>query len=160
MVTNTPKRHQKYAMPKFECRPRPLWSSIAHAPVTMAGRPNRTWMPTPARKSGLVDGIGMPKSTVFSGGIGFHSVFYIGPRFAGVGSAASTIATISATSHGRSDKRAAKATPRGLTEQDPAAWDLQMTEEAEALLRRASAMGTVGRYQLEGRGAVGPRGAT
>jgi len=36
-----------------------------------------------------------------------------------------------------------------LAEQDPAAWDLQMTEEAEALLRRASAMGTVGRYQLE-----------
>src|SRR5262245_59730842 len=222
MVTNTPKRHQKYAMPKFECRPRPLWSSIAHAPVTMAARPNRTWMPTPARKSGLVDGIGMPKSTVISGGIGFHSVFYIGPRFAGVGSAASTIATISATSHGRSVKRAAKAQPRGLrrrsglaarmriescqmsesgslryfaalrlasrrvvallpqepealgllalmlhaearsnarrgrnggyvplAEQDPAAWDLQMTEEAEALLRRASAMGSIGRYQLE-----------
>src|SRR6516164_5005940 len=77
MVTNTPKRHQKYAMPKFECRPRPLWSSIAHAVVTIAARPNRTWMPTPARKSGLVDGIGMPKSTVFSGGIGFHSASYM-----------------------------------------------------------------------------------
>src|SRR5262249_72156 len=36
-----------------------------------------------------------------------------------------------------------------LAEEDPAAWDLQMIEEAEALLRRASAMGSIGRYQLE-----------
>lgn len=37
-----------------------------------------------------------------------------------------------------------------LTEQDPALWDWRMIEEAEALLRRASALGSVGRYQLEG----------
>ena len=36
-----------------------------------------------------------------------------------------------------------------LAEQDPAAWDAQLIEEAEALLRRASRMGVVGRYQLE-----------
>ena len=37
-----------------------------------------------------------------------------------------------------------------LAEQDPALWDWQMIEEAEALLRRASALGSIGRYQLEG----------
>jgi predicted RNA polymerase sigma factor len=37
-----------------------------------------------------------------------------------------------------------------LAEQDPEAWNSQMIEEAEALLRRASALGSVGRYQLEG----------
>jgi RNA polymerase sigma-70 factor (ECF subfamily) len=37
-----------------------------------------------------------------------------------------------------------------LAEQDPALWDSQMIEEAEALLRRASAVGSIGRYQLEG----------
>ena len=36
-----------------------------------------------------------------------------------------------------------------LAEQDPAAWDAQLIEEAEALLLRASAMGRIGRYQLE-----------
>src|SRR6266851_7583395 len=36
-----------------------------------------------------------------------------------------------------------------LTDQDPAAWDARLIEEAEALLFRASSMGTVGRYQLE-----------
>lgn len=36
-----------------------------------------------------------------------------------------------------------------LAEQDPALWDAQMINEAEALLRRASALGKVGRYQLE-----------
>lgn len=36
-----------------------------------------------------------------------------------------------------------------LAEQDPAAWDAAMIEEAEALLLSASAMGVVGRYQLE-----------
>lgn len=36
-----------------------------------------------------------------------------------------------------------------LAQQDPAAWDTQLIEEAEALLLRASAMGRVGRYQLE-----------
>ena len=37
-----------------------------------------------------------------------------------------------------------------LAEQDPASWDSQMIVEAEALLRRASALGSIGRYQLEG----------
>src|SRR5712671_4499942 len=37
-----------------------------------------------------------------------------------------------------------------LAEQDPALWDSQMIDEAEALLRRASALGSIGRYQLEG----------
>jgi RNA polymerase sigma-70 factor (ECF subfamily) len=36
-----------------------------------------------------------------------------------------------------------------LAAQDPAAWDARLIDEAEALLRRASAMGNVGRYQLE-----------
>jgi RNA polymerase sigma-70 factor (ECF subfamily) len=36
-----------------------------------------------------------------------------------------------------------------LAEQDPARWDARLIEEAEALLRRASVMGAVGRYQLE-----------
>jgi predicted RNA polymerase sigma factor len=37
-----------------------------------------------------------------------------------------------------------------LAEQDPALWDLAMIAEAEALLLRASALGSIGRYQLEG----------
>jgi RNA polymerase sigma-70 factor (ECF subfamily) len=37
-----------------------------------------------------------------------------------------------------------------LAEQDPAQWDSQMIDEAEALLRRASALGSIGRYRLEG----------
>jgi len=37
-----------------------------------------------------------------------------------------------------------------LAEQDPAHWDSQMIDEAEALLRSASALGSIGRYQLEG----------
>jgi predicted RNA polymerase sigma factor len=37
-----------------------------------------------------------------------------------------------------------------LANQDPALWDWQMIDEAEALLRRASALGSIGRYQLEG----------
>ena len=37
-----------------------------------------------------------------------------------------------------------------LAEQDPALWDSQMIDEAEALLRARSALGTIGRYQLEG----------
>ncbi len=36
-----------------------------------------------------------------------------------------------------------------LAEQDPAAWDSQMIAEAELLLRRASELGSIGRYQLE-----------
>ncbi|MDQ1451921.1 MAG: hypothetical protein QOK38_1787 [Acidobacteriaceae bacterium] len=37
-----------------------------------------------------------------------------------------------------------------LAAQNPALWDVQMIDEAEALLRRAGARGLVGRYQLEG----------
>jgi predicted RNA polymerase sigma factor len=37
-----------------------------------------------------------------------------------------------------------------LAEQDPALWDATMIAEAEALLLRASALGSIGRYQLEG----------
>jgi RNA polymerase sigma-70 factor (ECF subfamily) len=37
-----------------------------------------------------------------------------------------------------------------LAEQDPKLWDSQMIDEAEALLVRASAFGSIGRYQLEG----------
>jgi RNA polymerase sigma-70 factor (ECF subfamily) len=37
-----------------------------------------------------------------------------------------------------------------LAEQDPALWDSQMIDVAEALLLRASALGSIGRYQLEG----------
>jgi len=36
-----------------------------------------------------------------------------------------------------------------LAEQDPASWNSQMIGEAEALLRRASTLGSIGRYQLE-----------
>jgi RNA polymerase sigma-70 factor (ECF subfamily) len=36
-----------------------------------------------------------------------------------------------------------------LAEQDPSLWDSQMMAEAEALLRRASTLGTIGRFQLE-----------
>jgi len=36
-----------------------------------------------------------------------------------------------------------------LAEQDPAAWDARLIEEAEALLFRASRSGATGRYQLE-----------
>lgn len=36
-----------------------------------------------------------------------------------------------------------------LREQDVSRWDAAMIDEAEALLRRASAFGTIGRYQLE-----------
>ncbi len=36
-----------------------------------------------------------------------------------------------------------------LAEQDPAVWNSQMIDEAETLLLRASALGTLGRYQLE-----------
>jgi predicted RNA polymerase sigma factor len=37
-----------------------------------------------------------------------------------------------------------------LAEQDPASWDAQMIAEAESLLLRASALRSLGRYQLEG----------
>jgi predicted RNA polymerase sigma factor len=37
-----------------------------------------------------------------------------------------------------------------LAEQDPALWDSQMIDEAEALLLSASAFESIGRYQLEG----------
>ena len=37
-----------------------------------------------------------------------------------------------------------------LAEQDPELWDGELIREAEALLVRASALGAIGRYQLEG----------
>jgi predicted RNA polymerase sigma factor len=50
-------------------------------------------------------------------------------------------------------RRRARRTPDGayvpLAEQDQTAWELPMIAEAEALLRRASARGVLGRYQLE-----------
>jgi predicted RNA polymerase sigma factor len=36
-----------------------------------------------------------------------------------------------------------------LAEQDPSLWNSRLIDEAEALLHRASAQGTIGRYQLE-----------
>lgn len=51
-------------------------------------------------------------------------------------------------------RRHARRNSRGeyvpLAEQDPALWDSQNIDEAETLLRRASEMGSIGRYQLEG----------
>jgi len=51
-------------------------------------------------------------------------------------------------------RRHARRNPDGhyvpLAEQDPARWDRAMIDEAEALLSRASAIGAIGRYQLEG----------
>jgi RNA polymerase sigma-70 factor, ECF subfamily len=49
----------------------------------------------------------------------------------------------------RSARRGAKGDYVPLAEQDPALWDSQLIEEAETLLRRAGAMGAIGRYQLE-----------
>jgi predicted RNA polymerase sigma factor len=50
-------------------------------------------------------------------------------------------------------RRRARRNARGeyvpLSEQDPSLWDAQMIDEAEDLLRRASALGAIGRYQLE-----------
>jgi RNA polymerase sigma-70 factor (ECF subfamily) len=50
-------------------------------------------------------------------------------------------------------RRDARRDPQGeyvpLAEQDPAAWDAALIEEAEALLSRASAIPGLGRYQLE-----------
>ena len=51
-------------------------------------------------------------------------------------------------------RRRARRNERGeyvpLAEQDTALWDTRMIDEAEALLRRACALGSIGRYQLEG----------
>src|SRR5882724_8759093 len=49
----------------------------------------------------------------------------------------------------RSARRSANGDYIPLAEQDPAAWDQRLIGEAEALLFRASAMSTVGRFQLE-----------
>src|SRR5262249_9502697 len=50
-------------------------------------------------------------------------------------------------------RRAARRNGRGdyvpLAHQDPAAWDVKLIEEAEALLLQASRKGVIGRYQLE-----------
>jgi RNA polymerase sigma-70 factor (ECF subfamily) len=51
-------------------------------------------------------------------------------------------------------RRRARRTTEGefvpLGEQDPGLWDSEMIDDAEAQLRRASALGALGRYQLEG----------
>ncbi len=51
-------------------------------------------------------------------------------------------------------RRRSRRSPAGayvpLAEQDPALWDSQMIDAAEGLLLRASALGSIGRYQLEG----------
>lgn len=50
-------------------------------------------------------------------------------------------------------RRGARRTGQGdyvaLAAQDPGKWDAAMIDEAEALLRRAGALGAIGRYQLE-----------
>jgi RNA polymerase sigma-70 factor (ECF subfamily) len=50
-------------------------------------------------------------------------------------------------------RRAARRDSRGefvpLAEQDPSAWDASLIAEAEVVLRRASALNAIGRYQLE-----------
>jgi len=49
----------------------------------------------------------------------------------------------------RSARRNANGDYVPLNEQDPMLWDAALIDEAEALLRRASAIGGIGRYQLE-----------
>jgi predicted RNA polymerase sigma factor len=49
----------------------------------------------------------------------------------------------------RRARRSAQGEYVPLAEQDPAVWDSQMIVEAEALLRRASTLKSIGRYQLE-----------
>jgi RNA polymerase sigma-70 factor (ECF subfamily) len=49
----------------------------------------------------------------------------------------------------RSARRNAEGDYVPLADQDPAFWNAPMIDEAEALLLRASAMGAIGRYQLE-----------
>lgn len=49
----------------------------------------------------------------------------------------------------RNARRSAQGAYVPLADQDPALWDTPVIEEAEALLLRASAMGAIGRYQLE-----------
>jgi len=49
----------------------------------------------------------------------------------------------------REARRDAQGEYAPLAEQDPARWDAALIEEAEALLRRASALPGIGRYQLE-----------
>jgi RNA polymerase sigma-70 factor (ECF subfamily) len=50
-------------------------------------------------------------------------------------------------------RRGARRNARGeyvpLADQDPALWNAELIEEAEALLYRASTMGVIGRFQLE-----------
>jgi predicted RNA polymerase sigma factor len=50
----------------------------------------------------------------------------------------------------RRARRSAEGEYVPLAEQDQALWDSEMIHEAEALLRRAAALGSIGRYQLEG----------
>jgi RNA polymerase sigma-70 factor (ECF subfamily) len=49
----------------------------------------------------------------------------------------------------RGARRSAQGDYVPLGEQDPVLWNAQLIDEAEALLHRASGMGTIGRFQLE-----------
>src|SRR5262249_21343928 len=49
----------------------------------------------------------------------------------------------------RNARRSAEGAYVPLADQDPALWNASLIEEAEALLFRASALGAIGRYQLE-----------
>jgi RNA polymerase sigma-70 factor (ECF subfamily) len=49
----------------------------------------------------------------------------------------------------RNARRSAMGDYVPLAEQDAGAWDVRLIDEAETLLRRASQMGEIGRYQLE-----------
>jgi RNA polymerase sigma-70 factor, ECF subfamily len=58
-------------------------------------------------------------------------------------------------------RRGARRNARGdyvpLADQDPASWDAQLIDEAEALLLRASATGVIGRLPIRGGSAIGSR---
>lgn len=67
--------------------------------------------------------------------------------------AAEALGLLALMLHAEARRRARRKSDGGyvpLAEQDPASWDAAMIAEAEALLRRAGALGAIGRYQLEG----------
>src|SRR5271169_243557 len=64
-----------------------------------------------------------------------------------------TLGLLALMLHAQARRRARRGTDGEyvpLADQDPALWDSQMIDEAEVLLLRASALGLLGRYQLEG----------
>jgi predicted RNA polymerase sigma factor len=67
-------------------------------------------------------------------------------------SAAEALGLLSLMLHAEARRRARRGASGEyvpLAEQDQALWDLTMMDEAESLLRRAGATGSIGRYQLE-----------